>query len=245
MSVIEMEIKEHAIYKTCKEHDTEKYLAIASQSSGYAKLCCYAVKKLNENEIVSSYENICVALWRMFSKCEKFHLTGFEDMPDTDYMEKLVKLRGPPNDQGYLDGGNVGTHDKSLRHPWKLTRKGQMYAQEAENIFSGNIVTPEIRKNDDTDNRKLRLINTFNNLWKSDLYIQFDKNEIPDSIDELLVCATFDMLYSPKRFKDDFKKKLSKFESNLNAFEKDTSDNRIDKTRKFLAWIKKEAQKFD
>ena len=53
------------------------------------------------------------------------------------------------------------------------------------------------------------------------------------------------MLYSPKRFKDDFKKKLSKFESNLNAFEKDTSDNRIDKTRKFLAWIKKEAQKFD
>jgi hypothetical protein len=54
---------------------------------------------------------------------------------------------------------------------------------------------------------------------------EFDKNEIPDSIDELLVCATFDMLYSPKRFKDDFKKKLSKFESNLNAFEKDTSDN--------------------
>ena len=74
---------------------------------------------------------------------------------------------------------------------------------------------------------------------------QFDKNEIPDSIDETLICATFDMLYSPKRFKDDFKKKLSKFQSNLNAFEKDTSDNRINKTRKFLAWIKKEAQKFD
>ena len=64
-------------------------------------------------------------------------------------------------------------------------------------------------------------------------------------MDETIICATFDMLYSPKRFKDDFKKKLSKFESNLNAFEKDTSDNRIDKTRKFLAWIKKEVQKFD
>ena len=135
MSVIEM--KEHVINKTCKEHDPEKYLAIASQSLGYAKLCCYAVKKLNENEIVTSYENICVALWRMFPKCEKFHLAGFEDMPDTDYMEKLIKLRGTPKNQGYLDGGHIGTHNESLRHPWKLTRKGQLYAQEAENIFSG------------------------------------------------------------------------------------------------------------
>ena len=92
MSVIEMEMKEHAIYKICKEYDSEKYLAIASQSSGYAKLCCYAVKKLNENEIVSSYENICVALWLMFPKYEKFHLKGFDDMPDTDYMEKIIKL---------------------------------------------------------------------------------------------------------------------------------------------------------
>jgi len=133
LSVIEM--KEHAINKTCKEHDPEKYLAIASQSLGYAKLCCYAVKKLNENEIVTSYENICVALWRMFPKCENFHLTGFEDMPDTDYMEKLIKLRSTPNDQGYLTGGNVGTHAKKFRKPWQLTRKGQLYANEARKFF--------------------------------------------------------------------------------------------------------------
>ena len=140
-----MEMKEHAIYKTCKEHDPEKYVAIASQSSGYAKLCCYAVKKLNENEIVTSYENICVALWLMFPKYEKFHLKGFDDMPDTDYMEKIIKLRSTPTQQDYLTGGNVG-FDKNIQNPWQLTRKGQVYAEEAGNIFSGKAVAPEKRE---------------------------------------------------------------------------------------------------
>ena len=240
MSVTEMEMKEHAIYKTCKEHDPEKYLAIASQSSGYAKLCCYAVKKLNENEIVSSYENICVALWRMFPKCEKFHLTGFEDMPDTDYMEKLIKLRSTPKNQGYLTGGNV-LRDTEHRKPWQLTRKGEVYAQEARNIFSGNVEAPEVRKNN-TKNTPDSFVNTFNSLWESDLFLRFTENNLPDSVDALLVCATFDMNYSPRRFTDDFKRQLDKFETDLNSFEKDISDKRIEQTRKFLAWLKKEVK---
>ena len=236
-----MEIKEHAIYKICKEHDTEKYLAIASQSLGYAKLCCYAVKKLNENEIVSSYENICVALWLMFPKYEKFHLKGFDDMPDTDYMEKIIKLRSTPTQQGYLTGGNVTTRDTGHRKPWQLTRKGEVYAQEAENIFSGNVEAPEVRKNN-TKNTPDSFINTFNSIRESDLFLQFTENNLPDSVDALLVCATFDMNYSPRRFTDDFKRQLDKFETDLNSFEKDISDKRIEQTRKFLAWLKKEVK---
>ena len=238
MSVIEMEIKEHAIYKTCEEHDPGKYVAIASQSSGYAKLCCYAVKKLNENEIVTSYENICVALWRMFPKCEKFHLTGFEDMPDTDYMEKLIKLRSTPNDQGYLTGGNVG-FDKNLRKPWQLTRKGQLYANEAEKIFSGDIASPEIRKKEERPPDTIE--NIFRYIWQSELFIQFAENQKSDSVDALSVCAALNMRYSQSKFKDDLKRKCESFEHHLNSFENSgISDKRFDQTRKFLAWIRKE-----
>ena len=70
----------------------------------------------------------------MFPKFEKFHLKGFDDMPDTDYMEKVIKLRSTPKEQDYLTGGNVGTKNKNLRSPWMLTRKGQLYANEAESV---------------------------------------------------------------------------------------------------------------
>jgi len=236
---MEMKIKDHEISRVCSEQDIEKYLAIASQPSGYSKLCCYAVKKLNENEITSSYENICVALWLMFPKAEKFHIIGFDDMPDTDYMEKVIKLRSTANNEGYLTGGNVG-YDKKLRKPWQLTRKGQVYANEVEDIFSGTVESPEIIKEDvkPPDN----FVNTFNKLWESDLYIQFAKNQVPDFVDDILVCATFDMNYSQRRFKDDFKRKCHQFEKYLNSFEKDTSDKRIGQTRKFLAWLRKEVK---
>ena len=239
MSVIEMKMKEHAIYKICKEHDSEKYLAIVSQSSGYAKLCCYAVKKLNENEIVSSYENICVALWLMFPKYEKFHLKGFDDMPDTDYMEKIIKLRSTPTQQGYLTGGNVTTRDAEHRKPWQLTRKGQLYANEAAKIFSGDIASPEIRKKEERPPDTIE--NIFRYIWQSELFIQFAENQKSDSVDALSVCATLNMRYSQSRFKDDLKRKCESFEHHLNSFENSgISDKRFDQTRKFLAWIRKE-----
>jgi len=235
--MLEMKIKDHEIFRVCGDHDVEKYSAIASQSSGYSKLCCYAVKKLNENEITASYENICVALWLMFPKAEKFHIAGFDDMPDTDYMEKVIKLRSTANNEGYLTGGNVG-YEKKFRKPWQLTRKGQHYADEVENIFSGNIAAPEKRKTESEPQYTVE--NIFNKIWQSDLFIQFTKNQAPDSVDHLVVCATFDMRYSQSRFKDDFKSKWESFVHHLNSFEKTgISDERFEQTRKFLNWLKK------
>ena len=240
-TMMEMKIEDHEISKVCTELKSEKYLGLASQSAGYAKLCCYAVKKLTENEIVTSYENICVALWLMFPKYEKFHLKGFDDMPDTDYMEKVIKLRSTPKEQDYLTGGNVG-FDKSLRNPWKLTRKGQVYAEEAEKIFSGKVESPEIKESNDRKPSR-SFTNTFSKIWESDLFTKFDENQAPDSIDKLLVCASLFMNYSPRRFNNDFKRKTEQLRSDLNAFEKDISDERIKKTRKFLDWLEKEVKK--
>ena len=238
--IMEMKIKDHEIFKVCTEFESEKYLGLASQSAGYAKLCCYAVKILNENQIVTTYENICVALWLMFPKFEKFHLKGFDDMPDTDYMEKVIKLRSTPKEQDYLTGGHVGFKHK-LKSPWMLTRKGQIYAEEAKRIFSGETEAP-ITTKDESKKTSYSFENTFSAIWKSDLYEQFTENQFPESLDEILVCGTLDMNYSPRRFSDDFKRKISNLENNLKAFEKDISDKRIEETRKFLAWLKKEVK---
>ena len=178
-----------------------------------------------------------ITFWISF---EKFHLKGFDDMPDTDYMEKVIKLRSTPKEQDYLTGGNVG-FDKSLRSPWKLTRKGQIYAEEAERIFSGETEAPANTKTE-TKKTSHSFENTFRSIWQSDLYHQFTENQIPESVDEILACATLDMNYSPRRFSDDFNRKISNYENDLKAFEKDISDKRIEVTRKFLAWLKKEVK---
>ena len=41
-----------------------------------------SLKVLNDNDITASYENICAAMWRRFPKVEKFHLYGFDDIPN-------------------------------------------------------------------------------------------------------------------------------------------------------------------
>lgn len=231
-----MKIWDHEIHKICKEQDPEKYIALTNVSLGYAKLCCYAVKELNKKEIVTSYENICVALWLMFPKADNFHLTDFDDMPDTDFMEKLIKLRSRPSEQGYLTGGTIG-QDKKLKTPWQLTKKGQVYAKEAASILSGEIQAPDSIEKEQKAPENFE--NTFEKIWKSDLYIQFSNGDAPDKIDEFMACATLDMFYSQRRFKEDFNKKIDLLGQKLNSFEKDISDKRIDSTRKFLAWMKK------
>jgi hypothetical protein len=191
---MEMKINDHEISKVCTELESEKYLGLASQSAGYAKLCCYAVKKLNENQIVTTYENICVALWLMFPKFEKFHLKGFDDMPDTDYMEKVIKLRSTPKEQDYLTGGNVGTRNKTLRSPWMLTRKGQLYANEAESVFSGRIAAPEQKITHDEPNDTIN--NTFRKIWDSTLFEQFCDDELPEEYRKLIAPQMENLLIS-------------------------------------------------
>ena len=238
--MIKMKIKDQEISKVCTELESEKYLGLASQSAGYAKLCCYAVKKLNENQIVTTYENICVALWLMFPKFEKFHLKGFDDMPDTDYMEKVIKLRSTPTQQDYLTGGNVQQQQEN-RKPWQLTRKGQLYANEAENVFSGKVTTPEQKitekKPSDTIN------NTFRKIWESNLFVQFIDNEIPENVSKFSICGSLNLRYSSNTYKDDIKRKISTFKQHIVSFENSKmTHDKFPKTKEFLNWLAKEIE---
>ena len=131
-----MKISDHELSKVCKKIDLKKYDGLLSDGKGYQKLCCYVVKLLDDNSIITSYENICVALWKMFPEADRFHLYGFDDMPDTDFMEKLVKLRGVHTHEVIM-GGNKGGATARYGFPYHLTAKGLDWAEETEEMLSG------------------------------------------------------------------------------------------------------------
>ena len=133
-----MKLSEHKISKVLKEQDSKKASAAVGVTSGYMKLCCYALKKLDENNIIATFENICAALWVMFPKVDKMHLFGFDDIPDTDLMMKAIKMRSW-HDYQVFGGGN--SKDKKSQEPWYLTEKGALWAKEVEGILSGKIAT--------------------------------------------------------------------------------------------------------
>ena len=87
-----MKLSEHKISKVLKEQDTKKASAAAGETSGHTKLACYAVKILNENNIVASYENICAAMWTMFPKIDRFHLYGFDDISRYRLYGKMYQI---------------------------------------------------------------------------------------------------------------------------------------------------------
>ena len=131
-----MKLSQHKISNVLNVQKPKRVSAIAGGASGHMKLTCYAVKVLNDNDITASYENICAAMWRMFPKVEKFHLYGFDDIPNIDEMEKCIKLRGLSSYK-VLSGGN--TSDKKINEPFSLTQKGALWAKEAEAILTGKI----------------------------------------------------------------------------------------------------------
>ena len=212
--------------------DPKKYKAVAGETSGNMKLGCYALKKLEENEITTTYENLCAALWVMFPKVEKFHLYGFDDIPDTDLMEKLIKLRSW-HDYKVFGGGN--TKDKKIHKPWYLTEKGGLWAREAEGILTGKIVSSAKEKSaygtfDDHTN-------DLTALTTSDLYQIFQ--ETPDEkIRKSVIAVGLGFYYMDKTFDSDYntKKKeiLSKIKERANLKKTTELDSKI---TDFLTWV--------
>ena len=237
-----MKIADHEISKVCTEQDQVKYLRIATEPIGYAKLCCYAIKKLRDKEITTGYENICVALWKMFPKAPRFQLSGFEDFPDTDFMEKLIKLRSTPKNQGYLIGGNFQGKTSQFGSPWNLTRKGQAYAKEVEEIFIGIVEAPSKKNSKPKSEMTLGTINyetAFKPIWKSRLYQQFQEEQHELNVDAPSICAAVDMFYSSDTLKKDFQERYQFYMRNIESAKKDgISNNKIEQTKKFLEWLK-------
>lgn len=236
---MEMKIKDHEISKVCTELDSTRYVALSEMKYGYGKLCCYTVKLLGDNEITTSYENICVAMWLLFPKAKNFHLAGFDDMPDTDYMEKLVKLRSTLNDQGYLIGGN--TKAKTHR-PWKLTLKGSKLAEEAKNFLEGKSNIPLKGKSEQSSTKKgtMDYLKPFkdNQTNQTLVFKKFENNESIENIENSAICRSLGMIYSSSSFASDCKKQIKLLKQRITEARKDGIESpELETYDQFLKWL--------
>ena len=237
--LMEMKIKDHEISKVCTELDSTRYVALSEMKYGYGKLCCYTVKLLGDNEITTSYENICVAMWLLFPKAKNFHLAGFDDMPDTDYMEKLVKLRSTLNDQGYLIGGN--TKAKTHR-PWKLTLKGSKLAEEAKNFLEGKSNIPLKGKSEQPSTKKgtMDYLKPFkdNQTNQTLVFKKFENNESIENIENSAICRSLGMIYSSSSFASDCKKQIKLLKQRITEARKDGIESpELETYDQFLKWL--------
>jgi hypothetical protein len=236
---MEMKINDHEISKVCTELDSTRYVALSEMKYGYGKLCCYTVNLLGDNEITTSYENICVAMWLLFPKAKNFHLAGFDDMPDTDYMEKLVKLRSTLKDQGYLIGGN--TKAKTHR-PWKLTLKGSKLAQEAKNFLEGKSVIGIKGKSEQSSTKKgtMDYLKPFkeNKTKETLVFKKFENNESIENLENSAICRSLGMIYSSSSFANDCKKQIKLLKQRITEARKDGIESQeLDTYEKFLKWL--------
>ena len=229
-----MKLLEHKISKVFKELDPKKYKAVAGGKSGNMKLACYAVMVMQKHNIVTTYENICAVLWTLFPQVDKFHLYRFDDIPDTDLMEKLIKLRSW-HDYKVFGGGN--SKDKSSNEPWYLTEKGDLWAREADAILTGKIISSSIeieRKQGTFDDHTEFLQNIVN----SELYKIFREEPEKVKIRKSVVATALGMYFMDKTFERDFKQKkkeiLDKLKERQNAQKSSELDNNI---KEFLGWI--------
>ena len=231
-----MKISDHELSKVCKKVDIKKYDDLLSESKGYQKLCCYAVKLLDDNSIITSYENICVALWKMFPEADRFHLYGFDDMPDTDFMEKLVKLRGVHTDEVIM-GGNKGGATTKYGFPYHLTARGLDWAEETEETLSGTAKVTGKQKMRDTGT--VNKTKYFKEIVKSNLFQKFASEEVFNGTRNTDIAAALDMYYSSDSFTRDLKEKINEISKDATALQKEGFEEiDLNQVSEFLKWIK-------
>ena len=231
-----MKLSEHKIFKVLKEMDPKKYKVVAGETSGNMKLGCYALKKLEENEITATYENLCVALWIMFPKVEKFHLYGFDDIPDTDLMEKLIKLRSW-HDYKVFGGGN--TKDKKISKPWYLTEKGGLWAREAEAILTGKIVSSAKEKLREKGTSK-NYVDELQKIIDSELHKIYQENPNQETVRKSMIASALEIYFIDKTFLEDFNKKKKEIFEYMRERKTEKKNTDLDKQIKdFLDWIQK------
>jgi len=231
-----MKLSQHKISNVLNVQKPKRVSAIAGGASGHMKLTCYAVKVLNDNDITASYENICAAMWRMFPKVEKFHLYGFDDIPNIDEMEKCIKLRGLSSYK-VLSGGN--TSDKKINEPFSLTQKGALWAKEAEALLNGRIKSSAKEKTEDEYEGQVDYHEKdLQKIITSELY-KISKAEPGTNLQKPEISYALGFFYRDQKFVDDFKRRFKIIEGWLKQRENEgKSDETDEQVRSFIDWIR-------
>ena len=140
--------------------DADKYLMISSRE----KLIAYTINFLSEKNIQTSFNNICIAAFKLFP--EKFKFSNeFSDYPHIEMLNRTL-LHILPKQLDYATG--------SARIDYKLTKVGEIIAKQVVNDLDGGKGNYK-KVNESIDKHKTGQLNDYKTL--KDFLIKF-KNEI-------------------------------------------------------------------
>lgn len=161
--------------KNIKPIDYPKYASVSSRE----KLVVYAIDYLAINEIPLTFNNICIATFKLFP--EKFYFSeDFKEYPHIEMLNRTI-LHLRPKERNYATG--------SVGQSYALTKVGEEVAREVKaEIETGSSKPPVPKKV--MDAHKKTDTNDLNKLKKSSIYQTWLNDK---SIDDMAIWAFFDV----------------------------------------------------
>lgn len=143
----------------------DKYASVSSRE----KLVVYAISYLRDHSIPLSFNNICIATFKLFP--EKFYFSEeFKEYPHIEMLNRTI-LHLRPLERNYASG--------SVRSDYRLTQIGEEVAKQVATELedpSRGPVNKQIM-----DKHKKTSVNEFNKIKNSDLFKKWvENNEVED-----------------------------------------------------------------
>lgn len=115
-------MSENEKLRCIKEVDYDRYVDISSLE----KLAAYAIKYLNDNDIVTTWTNLVIAIYKLFPR--RFAISeDFIDFPNAERINRTLMHLVPPKGRNYAIG--------SSKIDYTLTPLGKSIADEVELVI--------------------------------------------------------------------------------------------------------------
>ena len=148
--------------KNINSYDLTQYSNVSSRE----KLVAYSIKYMDDNDIATSFNNLCIVTFKLFPE-KFFFCEDFKEYPHIEMLNRtLLHLR--PKERNYATGGS--------RENYSLTLLGREIAKQVEYDIKGEAAKEKVKIV--MDEHKNNSINEYDKVLKSSEYAQFLKDGI-------------------------------------------------------------------
>src|SRR5260370_30271249 len=164
------------------------FASLAYQSFDLNRLVSFAIHWLQEQRIVTTFENIVVAAYRMFP--EKFALEGYPEYPDAARVNRALLQLGPKY-RNWARG--------SVRKGFVLTASGLIEVGRVKDALSSAKPAEQLKPKQRTAPRTLNLSEELLGIERSALYAKWSKGALSEgtTLDLLEMLSAY--AYTPSR----------------------------------------------
>lgn len=198
--------------KSIRSVDYAKYSNVSSRE----KLVVYAISFLEENEIPLTFNNICIATFKLFP--DKFYFSEeFKEYPHIEMLNRTI-LHLRPKERNYATG--------SVRQNYALTNVGKEIAKQVElEIARGQHQAPAAKKV--MDSHKKTNVNDLNKIKNSTIFKSWNES---GEIDAMEIWSFFDVTPFTR---------LPEIRQNISTTKKYAKDTEDAQAVKFLEQLEK------